>query len=622
MLRYRAPTCFTPCCLVQRSGVNISQHMVNVEDSLRFGHSKSRLALEATRPTVRPRRYGFFRIFTNLVKILMITPTQHVQRCMPPVTPVPVVIMFRCIPIFKGCNRQVEYVDKRHCSLQTVPEEILRYSRSLEELLLDSNHIRDLPKNFFRLTKLRKLGLSDNEVHRLPPDIQNFESLVEMDLSRNDIPDIPEQIKSLKSLQIADFSSNPISRLPAGFCQLSSLTVLGLNDMSLTSLPSDLGMLNSLTSLELRENLLRQLPDSLAQLTRLERLDLGDNEIDQLPHHIGKLPALQELWLDHNQLQFLPSEIGNLKKLTCLDVSENRLEALPEGIGGLVSLTDMHLSQNVLESLPDGLGQLQRLTILKVDQNRLSSLNSCIGMCGNLQELILTENFLTQLPATIGQLVNLTNLNVDHNRLHFLPTEVGLCKGLQVLDVAGNRLQHLPMSLASLALKAVWLSENQAQPMLKFQTDIDEATGEQVLTCFLLPQLEMRHHESGLGEINHDMNSEDEEDDEVRYVSAMEDANSPLKQNGHLEPGEPIIERPQSTIEEEEEGEPEDDSGSIDLQDGRHVGFEMEGGEEEIDGEPRANRLHRRDTPHHLKNKRVLAGGVDREQVAQIIATQ
>lgn len=55
-------------------------------------------------------------------------------------------VMFRCIPIFKGCNRQVEYVDKRHCSLPTVPEEILRYSRSLEELLLDANHIRDLPR--------------------------------------------------------------------------------------------------------------------------------------------------------------------------------------------------------------------------------------------------------------------------------------------------------------------------------------------------------------------------------------------------------------------------------------------------------------------------------------------
>lgn len=57
-----------------------------------------------------------------------------------------VVNMFRCIPIFKGCNRHVEYVDKRHCSLGSVPDDIMRYARSLEEVLLDANHIRDLPK--------------------------------------------------------------------------------------------------------------------------------------------------------------------------------------------------------------------------------------------------------------------------------------------------------------------------------------------------------------------------------------------------------------------------------------------------------------------------------------------
>ena len=54
--------------------------------------------------------------------------------------------MFKCIPLFKGCNRHVEYIDKRHSSLSEVPEDILRYSRSLEELLLDANHLRDLPK--------------------------------------------------------------------------------------------------------------------------------------------------------------------------------------------------------------------------------------------------------------------------------------------------------------------------------------------------------------------------------------------------------------------------------------------------------------------------------------------
>ena len=51
-----------------------------------------------------------------------------------------------------------------------------------------------------------------------------------------------------------------------------------------------------------------------------------------------------------------------------------------------------------------------------------------------------------------------------------------------------SRLQHLPLSLSSCELKAVWLAENQAQPLIKFQQDVDEETGETVLTCFLLPQ--------------------------------------------------------------------------------------------------------------------------------------
>lgn len=53
--------------------------------------------------------------------------------------------MFHCIPLWR-CNRHVELIDRRHCSLAAVPEEIYRYSRSLEELLLDANQLRELPK--------------------------------------------------------------------------------------------------------------------------------------------------------------------------------------------------------------------------------------------------------------------------------------------------------------------------------------------------------------------------------------------------------------------------------------------------------------------------------------------
>lgn len=216
--------------------------------------------------------------------------------------------------------------------------------------------------------------------------------------------------------------------------------------------------------------------------------------------------------MDGNQLSELPQEIGNLKNLLCLDVSENRLERLPEEISGLTSLTYLVISQNLLETIPEGIGKLKKLSILKLDQNRLTQLPEAIGDCENLTELVLTENRLLTLPKSIGKLKKLSNLNADRNKLVSLPKEIGGCCSLtmfcirdnrltrlpaevsqavelHVLDVAGNRLHHLPLSLTTLKLKALWLSDNQSQPLLTFQTDIDRATGEKILTCVLLPQM-------------------------------------------------------------------------------------------------------------------------------------
>ncbi|XP_067294650.1 protein scribble homolog [Pseudorasbora parva] len=419
--------------------------------------------------------------------------------------------MLKCIPLWR-CNRHVESVDKRHCSLTAVPDEIYRYNRSLEELLLDSNQLRDLPKPFFKLHNLRKLGLSDNEIQKLPPDVANFTQLVELDISRNDITEIPENIKLCQALEIADFSGNPLTRLVAdSFTQLRGLAHLSLNDVSLQSLPNDIGNLSNLVTLELRENLLKSLPSSLSFLVKLEQLDLGSNVLEVLPDTLGALPNLRELWLDRNQLSSLPPELGNLRQLVCFDVSENRLSELPTEISGLIALTDLLLSENLLEVLPDSIGSLKKLSILKVNQNRLVHLTDSLGECENLTELMLTENLLQSLPRSLGKLKKLTNLNVDRNRLSSVPAELGGCVSLNVLslrdnrlgklpaelanatelhvlDVAGNRLQNLPFALANLNLKAMWLAENQSQPMLKFQTEDDERTGEKVLTCYLLPQ--------------------------------------------------------------------------------------------------------------------------------------
>ncbi|CAG2171126.1 unnamed protein product, partial [Oppiella nova] len=679
--------------------------------------------------------------------------------------------MFKCIPLFRGCNRQVDYIDKRHCSLPNIPDDVLRYTRTLEELFLDANHIRELPKGLFRLTRLVKLSLPDNEICRLPAEIGNLSALLELDVSKNDIPELPENIKFLKCLKSADFSSNPLQILPQGFTQLRCLTQLALNDISLQQLPNDFGSLNALETLELRENLLKTLPPSVSFLVKLERLDLGSNDIEELPDVIGQLPQLQELWLDCNELSTLPKAIGRLRRLACLDVSENRLEYLPEEIAGLESLTDLHLSQNCLETLPDGIGQLSRLLILKVDQNRLLSLNPTIGGCSALQELILTENMLSELPPTIGNLVHMTNFNVDRNQLEelpqqvgnltklgvlslrdnritHLPVEMGQLRELRVLDVAGNRLQHLPYTITALNLKAIWLAENQSQPILQFQTDYDEDSRMKVLTCFLLPQQEYNHDSienytdntlERANSINWDQprhtavkfaegSDEDEEDrsqpivntaiaDQLNFVrhdtphprelkarhqrlftqkdskdqSSQEESNSATKEATNQQNivhnnnnnynsvqtsrqrhstastesadsyGSSVIVKSDSElaanqaidedmdisrrtngesrvdglkggrhVTDSESGDCSDDHGVNTGSADRHVGFSgfEEDGEEAVEGvededEERQewhNKLHRRDTPHHLKNKRIHASRDEQQRVASILA--
>lgn len=85
--------------------------------------------------------------------------------------------MFKCFPLWRACNRQVEYIDRRHCNLTAVPDDVLRYTRSLEELLLDANQIRELPRvsqyNNLYFCLFKSVFLS-NRLQFCPPKLNNI----------------------------------------------------------------------------------------------------------------------------------------------------------------------------------------------------------------------------------------------------------------------------------------------------------------------------------------------------------------------------------------------------------------------------------------------------------------
>ncbi|OXA52617.1 Protein LAP2 [Folsomia candida] len=327
------------------------------------------------------------------------------------------------------------------------------------------------------------------------------------------ITDVADTIKNCKNLVYFDLSMNHLTKLPEGISQLVNLEELFLNDTYLEFLHANFGRLTKLKVLELRENAIQTLPKSMSRLHHLQRLDIGQNDLADLPDVVGTLSSLTELWCDNNTIRSIPKFIGNLTKLNCLDASQNEIQGIAEEISKCTQLSDVTLNVNSLQSLPDSFTKLENISVLRLDCNSISYLPEEFGNLKNLQELSIVGNILKALPASMGLLRKLHTLYLDDNLLSSLPKEIGSCTSLTVLSLSKNRLKeipsevghlsalkvftlsgnlvvHLPVSILSITkLGALWLSESQSKPLLPLTSEIDPASGQHVLTCYLLPQL-------------------------------------------------------------------------------------------------------------------------------------
>ena len=59
-------------------------------------------------------------------------------------------------------------------------------------------------------------------------------------------------------------------------------------------------------------------------------------------------------------------------------------------------------------------------------------------------------------------------LHIRENNVSVLPEGFSKLQNLKVLDIAENNMQYLPVELKEIELRAIWLSENQNQPLVKY----------------------------------------------------------------------------------------------------------------------------------------------------------
>ncbi|XP_051164140.1 protein lap1-like isoform X2 [Leptopilina boulardi] len=419
---------------------------------------------------------------------------------------------WQCTACLRAQEEDICELQLNHCNLYDVPPDVFIYERTLEILYLDANRIKDLPRPLFQCHELRVLSLSDNEVTILPPAIASLINLELLDLSKNSIKELPDSIKECKNLRSIDISVNPFERFPDAITHIVGLQELYINDAYIEYLPANFGRLSALRTLELRENNMMTLPKSMSRLVNLQRLDIGNNDFTELPEVVGDLINLTELWIDGNDIRRIPGNIEQLYHLNHFDCTMNSVNVIPSEIQGWRDVSIMNFSSNEIYELPDSLCYLRTIVTLKIDDNQLNSLPKDIGQMSNLEELIVTKNFLEYLPPSIGLLRKLHCLNTDNNYLRCLPPEIGSCTALSLLSLRSNNLtkippelghlsslrvfnlvnnciKYLPVSLLNLTnLKALWLSDNQSQPLVPLQQEFNYEEDMMVLSCFMLPQ--------------------------------------------------------------------------------------------------------------------------------------
>lgn len=324
---------------------------------------------------------------------------------------------------------------------------------------------------------------------------------------------LTDSIIACKSLTYLDLSVNNLEKLPDAITSLIGLEELYLNDTYLEFLPANFGRLINLRILELRDNNLITLPKSMSRLQQLQRIDIGNNEFTELPEVIGHLINLTELWCDGNRIRRINCNVANLKELIHFDGSNNLLQYLPTDIGNWQKCQEMCISTNELEELPFSIGMVKSLIALKADENQLQELPDSICELENLEELMVSHNDLFKLPTTIGLLRRLRFLTADENLLRILPNELCSCISLTILSVRGNKLTKIPVDIGRLTqlrvinvvnnfltqlpvtilnlrqLSALWISDNQSQPLMPLQKEFNEELQCYYLTCYLLPQV-------------------------------------------------------------------------------------------------------------------------------------
>uniref|UniRef100_A0A1I7XYS5 Leucine-rich repeat-containing protein 15 n=1 Tax=Steinernema glaseri TaxID=37863 RepID=A0A1I7XYS5_9BILA len=216
-------------------------------------------------------------------------------------------------------------------------EQSFRSLRSLQELSLETNNLRQIPSAALAWQRetLTNLNLGLNQINEVPAGALYFPSLTSLSLEFNGIQNIQkEALQGVPSLQYLYVTGN---RFPAWnvdmFSYINELRTLGIGETPINTIP---------------ENAFMHTP-------KLIRLEMSEAAVDTIEQGaFQKTPRIQAIIMNKNRLSLLRADMfAGLEDLYSIDVSANRIAmAEPLTFANLRRIRHLDISNNQLQTLP------------------------------------------------------------------------------------------------------------------------------------------------------------------------------------------------------------------------------------------------------------------------------
>ncbi|KAK0398840.1 hypothetical protein QR680_002775 [Steinernema hermaphroditum] len=218
----------------------------------------------------------------------------------------------------------------------SLSEEVFRPLRSLRELSLETNNLRQIPSAaLVNQESLTNLNLGLNQISDVPRGALYFPQLTSLSLEFNGIENIQrEALKGVPSLQYLYVTGNKFLEWNTDmFFYVRELRTLGIGETPIVTIPQN----------------------AFVYTPNLIRLEMSEAAVDTIEKGaFQKANKLQAIILNKNRLSVLRTDMFfGLEDLYSIDVSGNRIGIVePFTFANLRSIRHLDISNNQLQTLP------------------------------------------------------------------------------------------------------------------------------------------------------------------------------------------------------------------------------------------------------------------------------